>query len=65
MTERQPPLFCPYCGEEDLRPAGPEAGGWCCGACARSFTLAFAGLTRPPAPPPAGGARHAARGRAG
>jgi ribosomal protein L37AE/L43A len=38
-AERQVPFFCPYCGEESLRPAGAGAGGWTCGACTRSFTL--------------------------
>ncbi|HUD39840.1 MAG TPA: hypothetical protein VMR14_23280 [Streptosporangiaceae bacterium] len=37
--ERQVPFFCPYCGEETLRPAGADAGGWTCGSCTRSFTL--------------------------
>jgi ribosomal protein L37AE/L43A len=37
--ERQVPFFCPYCGEETLRPAGAQAGGWTCGSCTRSFTL--------------------------
>jgi hypothetical protein len=45
--ERQVPFFCPYCGEEDLRPAGEEAGEWECGACARSFRLAFVAVVRP------------------
>lgn len=45
--ERQVPFFCPYCGEEDLRPAGAEAGEWECGACARSFRLAFVAVVRP------------------
>ncbi|HXS65049.1 MAG TPA: hypothetical protein VN767_19530 [Streptosporangiaceae bacterium] len=44
-SERQVPFFCPYCGDESLRPSGPEAGGWSCGSCARSFKLSFAGLT--------------------
>jgi ribosomal protein L37AE/L43A len=44
--ERQIPFFCPYCGEEDLFPAGSTAGGWTCRSCARSFTLRFAGLSR-------------------
>ena len=39
--ERQVPFFCPYCGDEALVPAGPEAGEWACGSCARSFTLRF------------------------
>ncbi|HET7014304.1 MAG TPA: hypothetical protein VFI65_10360 [Streptosporangiaceae bacterium] len=43
-SERQVPFFCPYCGDESLRPSGPEAGGWSCGSCARSFKLSFAGL---------------------
>jgi ribosomal protein L37AE/L43A len=45
--ERQVPFFCPYCGEEDLRPAGEEAGEWECSACARSFRLAFVAVVRP------------------
>ncbi|MGD0374059.1 MAG: hypothetical protein ABSB01_05690 [Streptosporangiaceae bacterium] len=49
--ERQAPLYCPYCGDEDLRPSGPDAGGWRCGACARGFVLRFAGLTTPGADP--------------
>jgi ribosomal protein L37AE/L43A len=42
--ERQVPFYCPYCGDEDLRPAGPAAGSWRCGACARAFELRFAGI---------------------
>lgn len=45
-TERAVPFFCPYCGEEDLRPDGEQAGAWRCGACLRAFTLRFVGLTR-------------------
>jgi len=45
--ERQVPFYCPYCGEEDLRPAGAQAGEWECAACARSFRLAFVALVRP------------------
>jgi ribosomal protein L37AE/L43A len=37
--ERQVPFFCPYCGEETLRPAGADAGGWTCESCTRTFTL--------------------------
>ena len=42
--ERQVPFFCPYCGEEELRPAGSEPGAWQCRSCARAFTLRFAGV---------------------
>ncbi len=45
-SERQVPFFCPYCGEEELRPAGTEAGNWDCRSCARRFTLRFAGVVR-------------------
>ena len=39
MTDRQVPFFCPYCGEEDLVPAGPDGGAWECRSCARGFAL--------------------------
>jgi hypothetical protein len=42
--ERQVPFYCPYCGDEDLRPAGAAGGSWRCGACARAFELRFAGV---------------------
>lgn len=47
MSERAAPFYCPYCGDEDLRPS--EAiegvhGAWECGACNRAFQLKFLGL---------------------
>ncbi|MDR2986356.1 MAG: hypothetical protein LBV34_16095 [Nocardiopsaceae bacterium] len=42
--ERQVPFFCPYCGEEELRPAGSKGGDWECRSCARGFTLRFTGV---------------------
>ena len=48
--ERQVPFYCPYCGEESLRPAGPDAGDWECAACARTFQLRFGAVMRPPVP---------------
>jgi len=42
--ERQVPFFCPYCGDEALRPAGPDSGDWTCGSCARNFSLRFTGV---------------------
>ncbi len=42
--ERQVPFFCPYCGDEELRPAGTQPGSWDCLACRRGFRLSFAGL---------------------
>ncbi len=55
--ERQVPFYCPYCGEEDLRPASEQAGDWECLACARGFQLRFVEVFRPrlrPGPPLAG-----------
>src|SRR5256885_7550591 len=30
MTERAAPFYCPYCGDEDLRPFGERHGEWRC-----------------------------------
>ncbi|MDV6012077.1 Insertion element protein [Haloechinothrix sp. LS1_15] len=63
MTGRATPFHCPYCGEEDLRPAeddgsGAEvAGAWLCADCRRVFTVSFVGLSLPPGPPGSPGAR--------
>jgi transposase-like protein len=54
-AERQVPFYCPYCGEESLRPASDDAGSWECRACSRGFSLQFAGVLRPaPQVPPLG-----------
>jgi transposase-like protein len=45
--ERQVPFYCPYCGEENLRPSGADAGGWECRSCARGFSLKFVAVLRP------------------
>ncbi|EST37236.1 hypothetical protein N566_14105 [Streptomycetaceae bacterium MP113-05] len=51
MSERAAPFYCPYCGDEDLRPSEgrpdtPRGAGapWECHACNRAFTLSFLGL---------------------
>jgi hypothetical protein len=45
VTERAAPFYCPYCGEEDLRPhADGGHGAWYCAGCARAFSLKFLGL---------------------
>ena len=47
MSERAAPAYCPYCGDEDLR---PEEGGhrrWSCRSCRRVFEVAFVGLLAP------------------
>jgi transposase-like protein len=41
---RSTPLYCPYCGEEDLYPNEASHGAWECHSCARVFTVKFNGL---------------------
>jgi predicted RNA-binding Zn-ribbon protein involved in translation (DUF1610 family) len=46
-TPRAVPFYCPFCGEQDIRPADAAAtdggGGapWRCESCDRVFTLAL------------------------
>ncbi|MGP4111235.1 hypothetical protein ACTWP5_09995 [Streptomyces sp. 4N509B] len=57
MSERAAPFYCPYCGEEDLRPSEAGHGTWECAACNRAFRLSFLGLLASGlARPAAGGA---------
>ncbi|SCK43518.1 hypothetical protein H181DRAFT_03813 [Streptomyces sp. WMMB 714] len=64
MSERAAPFYCPYCGDEDLRPSEAETGGgkgapWECAACNRAFRLSFLGLLArglAPGSPAGGGA---------
>ncbi|MFC0599115.1 hypothetical protein [Streptomyces palmae] len=44
MSERAAPFYCPYCGDEDLRPHGHRHAAWECAACNRAFQLTFLGL---------------------
>jgi transposase-like protein len=44
VTERAAPFYCPYCGDEDLRPSEEGHGAWECRACNRAFQLKFLGL---------------------
>jgi transposase-like protein len=54
MTERAAPFYCPYCGDEDLRPHERSAAthpaqeeshaAWLCAGCRRVFTVKFVGL---------------------
>jgi transposase-like protein len=41
---RSTPLYCPYCGEENLFPNEASHGAWECHSCARVFTVKFNGL---------------------
>ncbi len=46
-TGHAPPFYCPYCGEEDIRPDAEGHGQWRCEACLRAWSLRFLGVTRP------------------
>lgn len=48
--QRAVPFYCPFCGEEDLFPAGEKHGTWHCRSCARLFTVHLLGLRTPPVP---------------
>ena len=49
MSERAAPMYCPYCGEDTIRPFGddPDSGhaDWACESCRRAFSVRFQGLT--------------------
>jgi hypothetical protein len=53
MTGHAPPFYCPYCGDEDIRPFGERHGDWRCGACQRVWALRYVGVARPDAAAPA------------
>lgn len=44
---RAVPFYCPYCGEEDLRPEEEPHGAWHCVACTRVFLVRMAGQHHP------------------
>jgi len=46
-TARAVPFYCPYCGDEDLRPLGERHGAWWCQSCRRAWTLKMLGTGTP------------------
>jgi transposase-like protein len=46
-TARAVPFYCPYCGEEDLRPAEEPHAAWRCADCQRVFVVRLVGLLAP------------------
>jgi hypothetical protein len=51
VSEGQPggraqPYYCPYCGEQTIRPA-EEHGTYWCETCDRTWGLTFKGLGQP------------------
>jgi transcription elongation factor Elf1 len=45
-TPRAQPFYCPYCGEQDIRP-GEEHGTYHCRTCDRLWKLEFRRLGGP------------------
>lgn len=43
-TPRAVPFYCPFCGEQELRPADPS--GWRCETCDRVFELTLTTIGR-------------------
>src|SRR5256885_8096913 len=54
MTERAAPFYCPYCGDEDLRPFGERHGEWRGGGFRPVFRLGYVGVAAGWAAGPAG-----------
>jgi len=50
-TMRATPFYCPYCGEQELRPTSEERT-WHCKICDRLFRLEFKRIGNPEAVPP-------------
>ena len=38
-TMRAVPFYCPFCGEQDIRPDDAGARAWRCDSCERGFEL--------------------------
>ncbi len=36
---RAVPFYCPFCGEQDIRPDDAAAAAWRCESCERGFEL--------------------------
>lgn len=49
-TARAQPFYCPYCGEQDIRPAEAEHT-FHCSTCDRTWELRFLGLGAGVVPP--------------
>ena len=54
MSDRMAPFYCPYCGEEDLRPNEAAHGAWECRSCIRVFSVKFIGMLAVPSQGAAG-----------
>ena len=58
MSRARPPLYCPFCGDEDLRPVEDDDTAWSCRSCARLQRVPGEGRPRQhPREPPTGADR--------
>jgi transposase-like protein len=46
-TARAVPFYCPYCGDEDIRPLTDTHGTWWCQSCRRAWSLKMLGTGTP------------------
>lgn len=51
MSRVTPVYHCPFCAEQDLRPAPEPSGAWVCGSCVRVFSVTLHGSDRDLAAP--------------
>jgi len=42
-TPRAVPFYCPFCGEQTIRPA--DTSGWQCESCERTFEVSIVRLS--------------------
>ena len=47
MSGHRSPFYCPYCGDEAIRPYGEKHGEWQCESCRRAFALRTVKQTDP------------------
>jgi ribosomal protein L37AE/L43A len=47
VSGHRSPFFCPYCGDEAIRPYGEKHGEWQCESCRRAFALKSVKVTDP------------------
>ena len=57
MSGHRSPFYCPYCGDEAIRPYGEAHGEWQCESCRRAFALRTVRATAPATAPATGPGR--------
>ena len=44
MSARAVPFYCPFCGEQDIRPDDVGTAAWRCESCERRFELTLTAI---------------------